>query len=58
MASFDGKMIYPPTETKKELFEEANEVRESALIPDGEYTLRQKIKGTANYELALKKWTV
>ena len=42
-------MIYPHTETKKELFEEANEVRESALIPDGEYTLRQKIKGTANY---------
>lgn len=46
LSSFEGKQIYPnPTEkSKDEVFEEASGRRNIALIPDGTYYLKKKIK--------------
>lgn len=45
LSSFDGKQIYPTDETKQEVFENATEIIQSQMIPDGEYSLSRKIKG-------------
>ena len=45
LSSFDGKQIYPTNETKQEVFENATEIIQSQMIPDGEYFLTRKIKG-------------
>lgn len=44
MASFEGKVVYPPNEDKGEIFGEATEVIEvkNGIIPDGEYTMSVK----------------
>lgn len=48
LSSFAGKQIYPTNETKQEVFENATEIVQSKMIPDGEYSLSRKIKGFAN----------
>lgn len=45
LSSFSGKQIYPTNETKQEVFENATEIVQSKMIPDGEYFLNRKIKG-------------
>ena len=45
LSSLDGKQIYPTNETKQEVFENATEIIQSQMIPDGEYFLSRKIKG-------------
>lgn len=45
LSSFDGKQIYPTNETKQEVFENATEIVQSQMIPDGEYFLSRKVKG-------------
>lgn len=49
LSSFEGKQIYPETMTKEEVFTTAtaeHKIKEDwALIPDGTYTLSQKVKG-------------
>jgi hypothetical protein len=42
LSSFDGKIIYPKTETKEEIFEGATSTINSKLIPNGTYTLKRK----------------
>lgn len=44
LSSFDGTVIYPNDESKKEIFEEAAGNSKSLLIPDGEYTLERRKK--------------
>ena len=48
LSSFAGKQIYPTNETKQEVFENATEIVQSQMIPDGEYYLSRKIKGVAD----------
>lgn len=45
LSSFDGKIIYPPQESKEEVFETATEAIQSKCIPDGIYTLDVKPRG-------------
>ena len=42
LSSFDGKVIYPKSETKEEVFESATDSRTGQLIPDGTYKLSKK----------------
>lgn len=42
LSSFDGKVIYPKSETKEEVFESATDSRTGQLIPDGTYTFSKK----------------
>ena len=42
LSSFDGKIIYPKTETKEEIFEDATSAIDSKLIPNGTYTFKRK----------------
>lgn len=44
LSSFDGTMVYPKSETKEEVFDEATDNSKSKLIPDGVYTLKRKKK--------------
>ena len=47
LSSFEGKQIYPKDRSKEEVFVEAKdkqEKEESALLPDGQYTLSRKIR--------------
>lgn len=44
LSSFDGTVIYPKDESKKEIFEEAADNSKSLLIPDGQYTFERKKK--------------
>lgn len=41
LSSFEGTVIYPQTETKTEIFAEANESGDVHLIPNGEYTFNR-----------------
>lgn len=45
LSSFEGKIVYPPQESKSVIFENATEAVESLLIPNGEYTLKVKPRG-------------
>lgn len=42
LSSFDGTVVYPKSETKEEIFDEATDNSKSKLIPDGVYTLKRK----------------
>lgn len=44
LSSFDGTVVYPKDESKKEIFEEAADNSKSLLIPDGQYTFERKKK--------------
>ncbi|MCR5420771.1 MAG: hypothetical protein K6E98_07190 [Lachnospiraceae bacterium] len=42
LSSFEGTVIYPKTETKSEIFDDATDNNKSKLIPDGKYTFKRK----------------
>ncbi|MCR5729061.1 MAG: GIY-YIG nuclease family protein [Ruminococcus sp.] len=44
LTSFDGTIVYPKTETKADIFENAVENQKSRLIPNGTYTFKKKKK--------------
>ena len=48
LSSFDGNMIYPISETKDEVFDQAADDSTGKLIPDGKYTFRRKKKSDDN----------
>lgn len=48
LSSFDGVVVYPKSETKEEIFEEAAEIEKSRTIPDGIYTFNRKKKSDNN----------
>lgn len=61
LSSFDGKVVYPKSETKEEIFESATDSRTSQLIPDGKYTLTKKKQSDnktvrATVVITGKKW--
>lgn len=49
LASFDGKQVYPETESREESFDQATEQRHMkdnwSAVPDGTYHLKQSRKG-------------
>ncbi len=45
LSSFEGKIVYPPQESKSEIFVQATEAVESALIPNGVYYLKTAVCG-------------
>lgn len=55
LASLDGKVIYPLEESKNEIFTQATDSIESSLIPDGEYSLKTKIKNMSISATAILK---
>lgn len=60
LASFDGRQVYPETETREESFDQATEKRHMkddwTSIPDGTYHLKQtrKGKGTAVAQMVVE----
>ena len=44
LSSFDGSVIYPKTETKEQIFDEATDNGKGKLVPDGKYTFVRKKK--------------
>lgn len=56
LSSFEGKIVYPAQENKARIFENATEVVETALIPDGTYTLdvKQKDNRRVHAEMIVK----
>lgn len=46
LSSFEGKQIFPELLSKEEVFENAADKRGSSLVPDGDYYLKTKIKGS------------
>ena len=44
LSSFSGRQLYPMDKSKQEVFENATELVQSQLIPNGEYILNRKIK--------------
>lgn len=52
LSSFEGTQVYPETETKEQTFDEATAKRhikeDWALVPDGTYYLKRKIKRNGN----------
>jgi len=63
LSSFDGTVIFPKTETKEEIFDEATDNTKSKLIPDGLYSLKRKKKSdnrmvTAVAEVKGGRWTI
>ena len=44
LSSFEGKQIYPKDSTKDEVFDDAAGKRDTALIPEGTYTMSRKMK--------------
>ncbi len=48
LSSFDGNMVYPVSETKDEVFDQAADDSTGKLIPDGRYTFRRKKKSDDN----------
>lgn len=50
LSSFEGKQIYPTDTTKDEVFDQASSARDAALVPEGRYTLRRKVKAWDNQE--------
>ena len=53
LSSFDGTIIYPQTESKKEIFDDAMNAANSKFIPNGIYTLTRK-KGVDNKVVSAK----
>jgi len=41
-SSFDGKVVFPKSESKEEIFDSATDSRTGQLIPDGTYTFSKK----------------
>lgn len=56
LSSFEGKIVYPAQENKARIFENATEAVETALIPDGTYTLdvKQKDNRRVHAEMIVK----
>lgn len=44
LSSFEGKQIYPEDVTKAEVFDEASDKRGAAVIPEGVYHFKRKVK--------------
>ena len=63
LSSFEGKVIFPKTETKEEVFEEAVESSQSKSIPNGIYHFQKKKKSDnktvkASAKILNGKWTL
>ena len=58
LSSFDGKQIYPKTETKEEVFQKATKERSVKAnwekIPDGKYFLNETRKGFGKVEATMR----
>lgn len=58
LSSFDGKQVYPKTETKEEVFQKATKERavkaDWEKIPDGKYYLSQTRKGFGKVEATMR----
>ena len=58
LSSFDGKQVYPKTETKEKVFQEATKKRTDKAdwekIPDGKYYLSQTRKGFGKVEATMR----
>lgn len=48
LSSFEGKVVYPKTETKEEIFTGATENTHGKLIPNGTYMFKRKKKSDNN----------
>lgn len=52
LSSFEGRQVYPKTQTKEQMFEHATEERakhpESGVVPDGSYHMARKLKRLGN----------
>lgn len=57
LASFDGNVIFPKSESKEEIFDVATENVKGRLIPDGLYTLKRKKKSDNKIVSATAKIT-
>lgn len=63
LSSFDGTVIYPKTETKEEIFDNATDNSNGKLIPDGLYKFQKKKKSDNKTVLATARiengrWTI
>lgn len=63
LSSFDGTLVYPKTETKNEVFDEATDNTKSKMIPNGIYTFKRKKMSenklvTARAEIENGHWTL
>ena len=63
LASFDGVVIFPKTETKEDIFDTATDNWKSKLIPDGIYTFEKKKKSDnrtvkAKAKITNGRWTL
>ena len=63
LSSFDGTVIYPKTETKESIFDDATDNGNGKLIPDGIYTFQRKKKSDNKIVIAKAvvsngKWTL
>lgn len=58
LSSFDGKQVYPKTESKKEIFKKATQERTVKAnwekIPDGKYYLNENKKGFGQIEATMR----
>ena len=58
LSSFDGKQIYPKTETKEEVFQKATRDRKVKMdwekIPDGKYYLSRNKKGFGKIQATMR----
>lgn len=57
LSCFEGKIVYPVAESKKEIFEEAFDNSKSKLIPDGTYTF-EKVKLSDDKKTITAKATI
>lgn len=64
LSSFEGRMIYPETETKQKSFKDSTEHVSSNVIPDGVYHLKRQKKSenmrtiTASAKIEQGSWTL
>jgi hypothetical protein len=63
LSSFEGNIVYPKTETKEEIFEDAVDNRAGHLIPNGIYTMRKTRQKDGKVAIATAKihngeWTL
>lgn len=63
LASFDGTVIFPKTETKESIFDTATDNSKSKLIPNGTYYFKRKKKSDNKYVTATAvinngRWTL
>lgn len=52
LSSFDGTVVYPKTETKGEIFDEATDNGKGKIIPNGKYTFKRKKKSDSKTIIA------